>query len=161
MAVDPQELRVAMRKWATGVTIVSASYQGVSHGMTVNSFASVSLEPPTVLISMSRDSRTHALVLASGAFAVTFLKSDQQELSELFAGRLPDDEDRFAGLTVHTLTTGSPFLTGGLAFLDCRVIATHAAGTNTLVIGEVVAARSTEEGLPLLYYDRHYREMQD
>lgn len=161
MAVEPEEMRSAMRKWATGVTIVSASYQGVQHGMTVNSFASLSLEPPTVLISMARNARTHAMVLASGAFGVTILKSDQQELSELFAGRLPDDQDRFGGLPTHTLVTGSPFLTGGLAYLDCRVVAAHESGTNTLVLGEVVAARSSQEGSPLLYYDRQYREMQD
>ena len=161
MAVNPDQLRVAMRKWASGVTIVAASYQGVQHGMTVNSFASVSLEPPTVLVSLSRDSRTHALVLKSGAFAITFLTSDQQEISERFAGRTPDDEDRFGGLTAYVLTTGSPVLDGGLASLDCRVIDTHESGTNTLIIGEVVASQSTEESLPLLYFDRHYRKMQE
>jgi flavin reductase (DIM6/NTAB) family NADH-FMN oxidoreductase RutF len=160
MAVNPDQMRAAMRKWASGVTIVAASYQGVQHGMTVNSFASVSLEPPTVLISLSRDSRTHTLVLKSGAFAVTFLKSDQQEISERFAGRIPDEEDRFAGLAAHVLTTGSPILDSGLASLDCRVIATHESGTNTLIIGEVLASHSTEEDLPLLYFDRHYRKMQ-
>lgn len=161
MAVDPEEMRVAMRKWASGVTIVAASYQGVKHGMTVNSFASVSLEPPIVLVSLSRDSRTHSLVMESGSFAVTFLKSDQQEVSERFAGRTADDEDRFAGLGDHVLKTGAPVLDGCLAVLDCRVVATHESGTNTLVIGEVVAAESCEDSLPLLYFNRQYRQMQD
>jgi flavin reductase (DIM6/NTAB) family NADH-FMN oxidoreductase RutF len=114
-----------------------------------------------VLVSLARNSRTHALVMASGAFAVTFLRSDQQPISERFAGRLTEQGDRFAGLPIHTLVTGSPLLNGGLAFLDCRVVATHGSGTNTLFIGQVVAARSGKGGKPLLYYNRQYRKVQD
>jgi len=161
MAVDPEELRVAMRKWASGVTIVAASYQGVIHGMTVNSFASISLEPPVVLVSLARASRTHTLVLSSEAFSVTFLKSDQREISERFAGKTPDEEDRFSGLDFHILATGSPALDQGLAALDCRVVATLESGTNTVILGEVLASQTLQDSLPLIYFDRQYRKMQD
>jgi flavin reductase (DIM6/NTAB) family NADH-FMN oxidoreductase RutF len=160
MPVDPLELRLAMRNWATGVTIVSVVVQGVQHGMTVSSFTSVSLTPPTLMISLERISRTHEMLVESGYFGATILTSRQQEISDRFAGRDTEYTDRFAGLTTFTLVSGVPFIDGGLAFFDCRVIASHISGTNTLFIGEVIAVQPGEPGEPLLYFDRRYRRLQ-
>jgi flavin reductase (DIM6/NTAB) family NADH-FMN oxidoreductase RutF len=131
----------------------------VQHGMTVSSFTSISLEPPYVLVSLARQARTHGLVLHSGAFSVTILAADQQEISDRFAGRTPDDEDRFAGLPTYTLSTGAPLLAGGLAGLDCRVVASQEVGTTTIFIGEVIALSEPASGDPLLYYNRTYQEL--
>ena len=161
MPVDPLDLRLAMRNWATGVTIVSVMHQGVQHGMTVSSFTSVSLTPPAVLVSLERISRTHDMLMQSGNFGVTILSSQQQKISDRFAGRHTEHEDRFANLTTFTLVSGVPFIAGGLAFLDCRVIVSHTSGNNTLFIGEVIAAQPEEPGEPLLYFDRRYRRLQD
>jgi flavin reductase (DIM6/NTAB) family NADH-FMN oxidoreductase RutF len=159
--IEAEELRQAMRQWTTGVSIVSAASRGVRHGMTVSSFTSVALDPPTIIISLERISRTQSLIKDAGTFGITFLNSSQQMISERFAGGESEDSDRFDGLDTWTLVTGSPLLTGGLAFLDCRLISMQWIGSNTLVIGEVIAARIGDGGSPLLYYNRQYRKLQD
>lgn len=127
--------------------------------MTVSSFTSIALEPPLIIISLQTDSRTHELVSQAKAFAVTILAEDQQELSERFAGRAPDVEDRLAGIGTETLVTGAPFIKGGLAYLDCRVMQSISMGTNTLFLAEVVAARGNGAGQPLVYHDRKYHKL--
>jgi flavin reductase (DIM6/NTAB) family NADH-FMN oxidoreductase RutF len=159
--VNPLEFRQAMRNWTTGVTIVTVSYQGFQHGMTVSSFASVSLTPATVLISLEREARTHDLLVESGNFGVTILTGGQQAISERFAGELTEFENRFEGLNTFTLVSGVPFLEGGLAFFDCRVIQTYALTTNTLFLGEVMAVQEGQTDPPLLYFNRQYRRLQD
>jgi 3-hydroxy-9,10-secoandrosta-1,3,5(10)-triene-9,17-dione monooxygenase reductase component len=159
MLVDPDILRQAMRFWATGVTIVTAAHAGVQHGMTVSSFTSVSLTPPQVLISLAQNARTYNLVLRSQAFGVSLLSAQQQELSDRFAGRLPDEADRLTGLETFTLVSQAPLLHGGLMHLDCRVIQTVDVGTSTVFIGEVVAAQSIKDGEPLIYFNRTYRAL--
>ena len=133
-----------MRAWSSGVTVVTASYAGEQHGMTVNSFTSVSLEPPLIVISLHTGSRTQSLVSQANAFAVTILSNDQQDISDLFAGRIPDAEDRLAGVQTETLETGAPLIKGGLTYLDCRVVQTIQAGSNSLYLAEVVAAPPTD-----------------
>lgn len=157
--IDPEQLRLAMRAWSSGVTVVTASYAGERHGMTVSSFTSVALEPPMIIISLQTDSRTQALVAQASAFAVTILSESQQEISERFAGRIPDTEDRLAGLETETLVTGTPFIEGGLAYLDCRVMQSIPVGSNTVFLAEVLAARGNGEGKPLVYHDRTYHSL--
>ena len=151
-----------MRAWSSGVTVVTVAYQGRKHGMTVSSFTSVALDPPLVIISLQTDSRTHELISKAGGFAVTILSADQEELSDRFAGRVPDTEDRMAGLLTETMVTGAPLLKGGLAFLDCRTVQAIPAGSNTLFLAEVVAARGGQDGeaAPLVYHNQCYRQLQ-
>jgi flavin reductase (DIM6/NTAB) family NADH-FMN oxidoreductase RutF len=159
--LSPDALREAMRAWSSGVTIVTAVHKGETHGMTVSSFTSISVDPPLIIVSLQTDSRTHNLVWKSRAFAVTILGADQQELSERFAGRMPDGEDRLDGVDTETLITGAPLIKGGLSWLDCRVTQTIPVGTNTLFLAEVVAAQNRDDGLPLAYYDRSYRRLSE
>ena len=157
--LDPEQLRQSMRAWTSGVTVVTASHADEQHGMTVSSFTSIALEPPLVIVSLQTISRTHELVLQSNTFAITILADDQQEISDRFAGRMSDTEDRFAGLETETLVTGAPFIKGGLTYLDCRVSQTIEVGTNTLFLAEVVSARGNSEGKPLVYHDRKYQKL--
>jgi flavin reductase (DIM6/NTAB) family NADH-FMN oxidoreductase RutF len=156
-----EELRSAMRAWTTGVAIVTAEHEGEQHGMTVSSFASISLDPPMIAISLQTASRTHELVSRAQEFGVTILAADQLELSERFAGRQGAPGDRLHGIRTETLVTGAPFIHGGLAFLDCRVQQAIQAGMNTLFLAEVVAVRGTTQALPLVYHDRAYRRLRD
>ncbi|MEX2161335.1 MAG: flavin reductase family protein [Anaerolineales bacterium] len=158
---DPDSLRDALRFWTTGVTVVAASHAGVTHGMTVNSFTSLSLDPALVSISLEKRTRTYQLVRSAGVFAVTILKQDQQALSDRFAGRDSDLSDRFEGLEFFSLGTGSPILVQGLSFFDCRVVDSHDAGTHTVFIAEVQACGSLSEGdpQPLVYFNRGYRKI--
>ena len=155
-SVDADEFRTAMRRWATGVTIVTAQHAGVKHGMTVSSFSSISLEPPLVLISLEQSAKTTSLVEASGAFGVTILGEDQQLISERFAGRMPEIRDRFESLELTTLKTGAPLLVDGIASFDCQVVSAGDAGMQRWFLGEVVALRIGKKSTPLIYFERDY-----
>jgi flavin reductase (DIM6/NTAB) family NADH-FMN oxidoreductase RutF len=152
---DQDQLRLVMRQWTTGVTVVSTQYQGIRYGMTVSSFTSVSLQPQVITMSLTKSSRTHDLILSAGCFGITI------NISELFAGQTTESEDRFKGIELLTLATGAPVIKGGLAFLDCKVIAIHDFGTNSLFIGEVIAAKVGVSGKPIVYYDQQYHQLQD
>lgn len=159
MTITPEELRIAMRNWATGITIVTAEHEGNRHGMTVSSFTSLSLDPALLSVSLYNTSRTHALVSAAGKFGVTILAEDQEEVSNCFAGRIPDTEDRFADCEVEYLESKIPFIKGGLSFFECKVHQTIPMGTNTLFIGEIVETKATQDGKPLLYFDQKYQKL--
>ena len=150
-----------MRHWATGIAVVTSRFMENEHGMTVNSFMSVSLEPPLVMVALDRSSRTCALVLQSGVFGVTILASDQQNISDRFAGRDAESQNRFAGIDTQRLVSGVPFIHGGLAFLDCRVNETYQIATHTLFIGQVVDIyiNSETSGEPLLYFNQSYQQL--
>ena len=156
MTLDPEALRSAMRAWSAGVTVVTSVYEGETHGMTVNSFTSISLTPPLLIISPQQHTRTHEMVMKSRMFGLTILSSEQTNISDLFAGRMPEVKDRIAAVKTETLVTGSPLIVGGLAWLDCRVLQTYDAGQTSLFIAEAVAARGTGSGEPLLYHNREY-----
>ena len=150
-------LRQSMRHWTTGVAIATSKFENICHGMTVNSFGSISLEPPYVTVTMVNNARTHGLVSRSGIFAVTILSRSQQPLAELFAGRVPDHDDRMNGLEIFTLQTGAPLLAGGAAFVDCRVIHSYEMPHSTLFVGEVVAAQAAPQPEPpLVYFNRNF-----
>jgi len=153
------QLRVAMRAWASGVTILTAAHQSVQHGMTVSSFTSVSMTPPQIIVALKNATRTHHLVSQSGAFAVTVLAENQQVISNRFAGQIPDGEDRMAGIEIEILVSEAPFIKGGLAYFDCQVIQAIPVGENTLFLAEIVTARGTTQGLPLIYYNSDYQQL--
>ncbi len=156
MTLDPENLRDAMRAWSAGVTVVTALHENQFHGMTVNSFTSISLKPALITISLQQSTRTHELVTRANAFGLTILSREQGDISDLFAGRSPEIEDRFASVQVETLVTGSPLIVGGLAWMDCHVLQTYDAGMNTLFIAEVIAAKGNGKGEPLIYHNREY-----
>jgi flavin reductase (DIM6/NTAB) family NADH-FMN oxidoreductase RutF len=149
-------LRQAMRRWTTGVSIVATRYNGTIHGMTVNSFTSVSLDPPYVTVTLANQAHTCELVRSSGIFAVTILSNLQAEISDRFAGKIPEEQDRFEGLETTTLVTGAPFLVGGLAYIDSKVIHTVPLANSTLFLGEVQSAWQSSELNPLVYFNREY-----
>ncbi len=150
-----------MRAWTSGVTVVTAAYNGEQHGMTVSSFTSISLDPPLIVISLQTVSQTHDMVVKAGAFGVTILAASQQELSERFSSRQASMSERLDGLDTETLVTGAPFIKGGLAYLDCRVTQSVQSGMNTLFIAEVVAVRGDDHDAPLVYHDRTYHRLEE
>jgi 3-hydroxy-9,10-secoandrosta-1,3,5(10)-triene-9,17-dione monooxygenase reductase component len=152
--LEPGALRQVLGQFVTGVTIVTGMAGDRPVGMTVNSFTSVSLAPPLVLFCAASGSMTGRHILKSGAFAVNILGRDQQEVAERFAARV---EGRFAGLPARAGRTGSPILTDGLAFLDCRIADRMVRGDHFLILGEVVEAGILRTGEPLAFFDRSYR----
>ena len=159
MTIDPEQLRHAMRAWTTGVAVITAAHDGQKYGMTINSFTSVSLEPPLVSVTLKQLTHTHELVVKSGEFSITILSSDQKELSLRFAGKLSDIKDRFDGIPTETLIMDAPLLKGGIAYFNCRVVNSMPIGENTFFLAEVVAARGEGDGEPLVYHNRVYWEL--
>ena len=159
MSAIGELLRQCMRHWAAGVTVVTSQFGAERHGMTVNSFSSVSLNPPVVTVTLANDTRTYTMVLASGILGITILREDQVEISERFAGHISDEGNRFSGLDLFTLSTGAPFLAGGLAFLDCRVRTSYPLALSTLFLLDVVAAQPSNQYRPLVYFNRGYQKM--
>ena len=156
MTLDPEQLRHAMRAWTTGVTVVTATHAGEQYGMTVNSFTSISLEPPLVSLALKNLTHTYQLVEKSGEFSVTILASAQKELSDRFAGKHPEIKDRFEGVPTETLSIKAPLIKGGIAYFNCRVLNTVPVGENTLFIAEVIAAQGEGTREPLVYHNRVY-----
>jgi flavin reductase (DIM6/NTAB) family NADH-FMN oxidoreductase RutF len=156
MTLDPEQLRHAMRAWTTGVAVVTAQHDGQRYGMTVNSFNSISLEPPLISVVLKQLTHTHDLVVKSNEFSVTILSSNQKELSDRFAGKLPHIHDRFHELQTETLAIAAPLIKGGMAYFNCRVSNAFPLGENTLFVAEVIAARGEGEGNPLVYHNRVY-----
>lgn len=154
MTLDSETLRHAMRAWTTGVAVITAVYEGQRYGMTVNSFTSISLEPPLISVTLKQLTHTHELVEKSGEFALTILSADQGNLSDRFAGKIPDITDRFEGVETETLLLDAPLIKGGLAYFNCRVVKLFPVGENTLFAAEVIAAQGEGEGDPLVYHNR-------
>ncbi|HKZ54846.1 MAG TPA: flavin reductase family protein [Anaerolineales bacterium] len=157
MSIEPEQLRIVLRRWATGVTLVTSCQGPTRHGMTVNSFTGVSLDPALVLVSLEKTTRTHKMVSATGRFAVSILSLEQEELAQRFGGAVPDADDRFAGLAVEMTPQGLPIPRDCLAFLDCQIVGSHSAGTHTVFIAEVLECRVINGGEPLLYFNQDYR----
>jgi len=152
--VSIDAFKAAMRRFATGVTIVTTRDEDAIHGFTVNAFASVTAEPPTVLVCVNRTARAHPIITASGAFCVNILALEQQPLAEKFQGGEP--HERFEGVVHRSGPSGSPILDGVLAYVDCAVDEELNSGTHTIFIGRVLEA-GEREGAPLGYFDRAYR----
>ena len=156
MTLDSETLRRAMRAWTTGVAVITAIHDGQQYGMTINSFSSVSLEPPVISVTLRQLTHTHDLVVRSGLFALTVLTSGQKDLSDLFAGKTPNIANRFDGLQTGKLLIDAPVLENGMAYFNCRVMTSIPIGENTLFIAEVIAARGEGQGEPLVYHNREY-----
>ena len=154
MAVTGELLKAIMRNYPTGVTIVTTVYNNEYYGLTVNSFTSLSLDPPLVLIAIDKRLASHEAIDKSNVYAVNILPDDMKELAIKFA--TAPREERFKGLKIRTAKTGSPIIEGAIAYLDCRVTAKYPGGDHTIFIGEIVDAQIMNNKLPLIYYNRNY-----
>jgi flavin reductase len=159
--IAPEEFRETLGLFATGVTVVTSTYQGILHGMTANAFASVSLEPLLVLVCVDREAGMHELLPLSKTFAVTVLGADQEELSAWFASpRRPAGQDQFDDVDWEPApVTGSPVLREGLGWADCRVTEIHEGGDHSIFLGEVVDLGLLRHGDPLVFYAGEYHRL--
>lgn len=157
--ISSEEFRNALRHFPAGVTIVTIRSGEQKHGLTVSAFASVSADPPMIMIIIEQRHHAWAILQEEGAvFAVNILGENQSELSNRFAWT--KDEDRFAQGSWSTAATGAPILTDALAWLDCRIHARYPAGSHTIYVGLVEASNVPEpEAHPLIYWNRAYRKL--
>ena len=155
MTVDPQDFRSALGRFASGVTVVTVSANGRKHGMTASSFASVSLEPPRILVCLDKSSTTRALL--SDSFAVNILSAEQEGISRSFAGT---GEKSFDEMPHESGTNGAPLIHGALAWIECSTSSIVDGGDHDIIVGDVTAC-TYSDGVPLLYYSRSYRKIDD
>lgn len=153
--MTPVDFRQAMRRFPTGVTIVTTLLDGTPKGFTANAFTSVSAEPPTILICVNRGSRTHPLISQAGRFCVNLLSLEQERLAERFASR--EAPDPFATLSYESGVTGAPILADALAYLDCDLAEEYSSGTHTIFIG-AVRGSGFRDGAPLGYFNATFRD---
>jgi len=152
-AVDPRELRRVLGTFATGVTIVTALDEARQpHGMTANSFTSVSLRPPLVLVCVATHSFIWQTFAGASYFAVNVLGGHQRELSKRFAERRAD---RFDGVDWSPGVTGAPVLDGVVAYLECRRYRDIEAGDHMILLGEVVRF-DRDSHPPLVFHQGDY-----
>lgn len=153
MAVDKNDFRRVLARFAAGVTVVTTRGQDDKpYGLTATAFTSVSLVPPLVLVSIGKESESYQHFLATRIFAVNFLRHSQQDLSQHFA---VSGGEKFAHLNWTTKATGAPILMDALGYVDCKIVQSHDAGDHTLHVGEVEAADAHDDA-PLLYYAAKY-----
>ena len=155
--VGPDAFREALKKLATGVTIVTTSHDGEQHGLTASSFASVSVEPPLILVVLNTASRTHTLLKESKTFAVSILGAGREDLARAFAekGAKPFDS------VPHRLSPdGDPILDAAIAWLECSLEERFPGGTHEIILGRVEQC-GWRDGGPLVYFERGYRSLKE
>lgn len=160
--VDVGAFRQAMGSFPTGVTVVTvASDDGNMHGMTVNSFSSVSLDPMLVLVCLNETSRALDLIERAGAFVVNVLSAGQQDVSRWFADRhRPAGPTMFDRVPFEPGVTGCPVLADTTASFDCRLRQSHPAGDHLIVLGEVLALVHRPQLEPLLFHAGTYKSLE-
>lgn len=155
MPVDDAQFKLAMSHFASGVTVVTTERDGKPYGLTVASFASLSLHPPLVIVCIEKSVKSHDVIAASKKFGVSILASGQTDISNRFATKL---DDKFAGMATHRGELGIPLIEGALTAIECRVREQLPGGDHTIFVGEVVDVQ-VGEGAPLVYFRSGYHQL--
>jgi len=160
MTLSADEFRNAMGCFATGVTIITLENGGMVHGMTANAFASVSLEPPLVLVCVDQSTATHELLTEKQRFGINVLAVDQESISRYYADpdRLHIDAEEKAGARFERTRHGTPVLCGALAYLECRLHSAQEAGDHTIFVATVEDA-VVRQGSALVFFRGEYRKV--
>jgi 4-nitrophenol 2-monooxygenase / 4-nitrocatechol 4-monooxygenase, reductase component len=155
--VDPLEFRRVLGHFPTGVSVITTVHDGQLHGMTANSFTSVSLDPMLVLACLACGARTALAIQSAGHFAVNILAEDQEEVSQRFA---KPGQDHFDGLDVIRAHRGLPLIPGALAYLVCSVEDVVQAGDHDIVLGRVEDCQASRNGAsPLVFFKGGYSSL--
>lgn len=148
-AFDAARFRQVVGHFCTGVAVITGVHDETPVGLTVQSFTSLSLEPPLVSFSVGRESSTWPRLKAAQTFAVNILAEDQEALCRTFA---TSGADKFAGVGWRPGASGAPILDDVLGWIECSIEAEHEAGDHVIVIGRVSDLDVGTEGKPLLFY---------
>lgn len=155
MAIDASRFRHAMGLLPTGVTVVTARLNAEVIGMTASAVASLSLEPPMLLVCVAHAAEIHEALVGAPIFGVNVLAAGQEDVAERFAAR---EQQRFAPGEGHQGPAGLPLIDGALAHLECRRAEVFRGGDHSIVTG-VVEWVQVREGTPLCYFRSAYRTL--
>ncbi|MGH2587312.1 MAG: flavin reductase family protein [Dehalococcoidia bacterium] len=152
--VDLTAFRNAMASFASGVTVVTTvDEDGTLWGFTASAFSSLSLDPPLILVCLEKRADSHPAFERADHFAVSILAEHQQDTAMRFATR---GIDKFGGIeTLQGDATGHPLVPEAMAHIECRIVERLPGGDHTILIGEVLTAR-TDDRPPLLHYNRRF-----
>ncbi|WP_316397133.1 flavin reductase family protein [Bradyrhizobium sp. 33ap4] len=156
-AVAAAEFRGAMRHLTGGVSVITAGRAKDISGMTVTSVSSLSVEPPSLIVSINRAASSWPLIARHGVFGVNILAADQRDIAERFTGKGGlKGADRFTGAEWTTRASGVPLLVGALAAVDCEVEETIERHSHVIVIGRVLDVIASERTAALAYWHGEY-----
>jgi flavin reductase (DIM6/NTAB) family NADH-FMN oxidoreductase RutF len=158
--IDGDSFRKLMRRWASGVTVITCRRGEHVHGMTASAFSSLSLDPPLCLVCVGTHHRTHQYLLEQTSFGIHFLDDTMQELSDRCAGFKGEEAHCLDDVPHHLGVTGAPILEGMLGWIECAVWKTHDGGDHTIFVGEIQAA-GARDGSPLLWFNRSYHRLRE
>lgn len=151
--ISADEFRHVLGHFATGVTVITtADDDARPAGLTASAFASVSLDPPLVLVCVDHKAQSYPALRERGRFAVNILTTEQESISRRFATSRPD---KFQDIPFTLSAEGVPLLDGALAQIECRTVSAHVEGDHTIFVGRVERARAGA-GSPLCYYRGRY-----
>jgi flavin reductase (DIM6/NTAB) family NADH-FMN oxidoreductase RutF len=157
--MDAQKFKQVMSHWLTGIVVITTADEDRMVGFTANSFASMSIDPMLVVITLGKTLSSLTVFQEAEYFAVNMLSKEQADLGKVFAGMIPErNTDRFAGLDVMHTSHGAPLLPDTLAWMECRVYQRIDVGASILYLGEVQDAGWSEGAEPLAYYQRQWGE---
>jgi flavin reductase len=147
-----------MRSYPTGLAVLSVDREGERLGLTVGSLLSLSLEPPLVGVSVSRQAAMHELLRGAGRFGLSLLGADQDAVAQHFARGVPPIA-LWHGVAWHRGDTGAPLVDDALGWVECGLAAEHETGDHTLFVGEVLRVERGRSAPPLVYLGRRYRTL--
>jgi flavin reductase (DIM6/NTAB) family NADH-FMN oxidoreductase RutF len=158
---DTKLLRRAFGTFATGVTVVTVGGD-TPHAMTANSFTTVSLDPPLVLICVERQAVMHSVLTETGRFAVSILASHQEQVARYFADRRrPLGKEQFDAVDWQPgQFTGAPLITNALAHFECELRRTYDGGDHTIFLGELVSLHRCADDQALLFLHGKFRQLE-
>lgn len=151
-------LKEILRRYPTGVTVVTSLLDGKPWGGTMNSFTSVSIDPPLVALFIIDRSRTNKALNQTGKYVINIMKHDQEDTARQFAN--DGMEDKFAGIEYTTNADGIPLVSGSLGYIQCEVHSTQAIADHVLFIGKVTGVSLENDNEALIYYKRAFRSFQ-
>lgn len=157
-SVDVGAFRDAAALFASGVTVAAAAHEGLQHLVTATAFASLSIEPPLVLLALDRAGQLIRLVRGGGNVGLSVLSAAQEEIGRSASRRGRPPQASIAEAETTVAVTGSPILVGALAWFDCEVESISEHGDHAIIVGRVVAA-GRSGGAPLLYFARQYHRL--
>jgi len=159
--IDSRLFRDVMGRFATGVTVVSVQENGKPHGMTVNAFCSVSLDPLLVLVSLDKSATTTDMLLRTDSFTVNILNEEQKNIAEQFA-QSGNENDRFSGIEYSLSEAETPVIADTLGSVTCNVSNVVDGGDHYIFIGEVISLDfNNDKEKPLLYFQGEFKYLEE